>query len=136
VLYTSIVICTTGHILHKTPPGMVQITHCIHKTNFKIFPTQSVSENLMSRSMLQQITEEFWKSTKNLALKLLLIEKIFHLHTLHLYPAKTPKRTKKLLPNSYIKLLTYRRPIVRFLQKTKASSIITSHDFGPDYTLH
>ena len=30
------------------------------------------------------------------------------------------KRTKKELPNSYIKLLNYRHPIVRFLQKTRA----------------
>jgi len=33
---------------------------------------------------------------------------------------KTRKRTKKELPNSYIKLLNYRHPIVRFLQKTRA----------------
>jgi len=29
---------------------------------------------------------------------------IYHLNTLHLYPAQTRKRTKKELPNSYIKL--------------------------------
>jgi len=62
--------------------------------------------------MLQQITDEIKKITKNLALKHLLIKKIYHLHTMHLYPAQTPKRAKKELLNSYIKLLTYRRPIV------------------------
>jgi len=31
---------------------------------------------------------------------------------MHLYPAQTRKRTKKELPNSYIKLLKYRYPIV------------------------
>ena len=62
------------------------------------------------------------KRTKNLALKLLSIKKIYHLYTLHLYPAQTRKRTKKELPNSYIKLLNYRHPIVRFLQKTRAWS--------------
>ena len=35
----------------------------------------------------------------------------YHLNTLHLYPAQTRKRTKKELPNSYIKLLKYRHPI-------------------------
>ena len=45
--------------------------------------------------------------------KLLLIKKVYHLNTLHLYPAQTQKRSKKELPNSYIKL--YRHPIVRFL---------------------
>ena len=43
-------------------------------------------------------------------------QKIYHLNTLHLYQARTRKRTKKELPNSYIKLLKYRHPIVRFLQ--------------------
>jgi len=52
-------------------------------------------------------------------LKLLLIKKIYHLNTLHLYPAKTRNPTKKELPNSYIKLLNYRHPIVIFLQKTR-----------------
>ena len=47
--------------------------------------------------------------------KLLLIKKVNHLNTLHLYPAQTRKRTKKELPNSDIKLLKYRHPIVRFL---------------------
>jgi len=44
----------------------------------------------------------------------LLIKKIYHLNTLHLYlyPAQTQKLTKKELPNSYIKLLTYRHPNV------------------------
>jgi len=46
-------------------------------------------------------------------------KKIYHLNTLQLYPAQTRKRTKKELPNSYIKLLNYRHPIVRFLQKTR-----------------
>jgi len=32
-------------------------------------------------------------------------QNIYHLNTLHLYPAQTRKRTKKELPNSYIKLL-------------------------------
>jgi len=49
-------------------------------------------------------------------------QKIYHLNNLHLYPAQTRKRTKKELPNSYIKLLTYRHPIVRLLQKTRAWS--------------
>jgi len=35
---------------------------------------------------------------------------------------QTQKPAKKELPNSYIKLLHYPRPIVRFLQKTKAWS--------------
>jgi len=39
-----------------------------------------------------------------------------NLNTVHLYPAQTRKRTKKELPNSYIKLFNYRHPIVRFLQ--------------------
>jgi len=47
---------------------------------------------------------------------------IYHLNTLHLYPAQTRKRTKKELLNSYIKLLNYRHPIVRFLQKMRAWS--------------
>ena len=38
------------------------------------------------------------------------------------HPAQTRKRTKKQLPNSYIKVLNYRQPIVRFLQKTRAWS--------------
>jgi len=46
----------------------------------------------------------------------MLIKKIYHLNTLHLHPAQTRKRTKKESPNSYIKLLNYRHPIVRFLQ--------------------
>ena len=46
-------------------------------------------------------------------------QKIYHLNTLHLYPAQTRKRTKKELPNSYVKLLNYRHPIDRFLQKTR-----------------
>jgi len=46
-------------------------------------------------------------------------QKIYHLNTLHLYTAQTRKRTKKKLPNSYIKLLNYRHPIVRFLQKKR-----------------
>ena len=37
-------------------------------------------------------------------------KKIYHLNTLHLHPAETRKRTKKELPNSYIKLLNYRHP--------------------------
>ena len=49
-------------------------------------------------------------------------QKIYHLNTLHLYPTQTRKRTKKELPNSYIKLLNYRHPTVRFLQKTRAWS--------------
>ena len=59
-------------------------------------------------------------------LKLLLIKKIYHLNTLtpctstQRKRTKTRKRTKKELPNSYIKLLNYRHPIVRFLQKTRA----------------
>jgi len=40
-------------------------------------------------------------------------------NTLHLHPAQSRKRTKKELPNSCIKLLNYRHPIVRFLQKTR-----------------
>ena len=97
----------------------------------------------VSWSMLQQNTEEFWESTKNLALKLLLIKKIYHLNNLHLYPSQTRKWTKKELLNSYIKLLTFRHPIGRFLQKRSKSLsgliqikvIITIHDFGPDCTL-
>jgi len=72
--------------------------------------------------MMQQITEELQKSMKNLALKVLFIKNIYHLNTLHLFSAQTRKRTKKELPNSNIKLLTYRHPIVRFLQKTRAWS--------------
>jgi len=30
-------------ILHKPPPGCVQVTHCIHRTNFKISLAQPVS---------------------------------------------------------------------------------------------
>jgi len=37
-------------------------------------------------------------------------QKIYQLNALHLYPAQTRKRTKKELPNSYIKLLNYRHP--------------------------
>jgi len=47
-------------------------------------------------------------------------KKIYHLNTLHLHPAQTRKRTKKELPNSYIKLLNCRHPIARFLQKMRA----------------
>jgi len=49
-------------------------------------------------------------------------QKIYHLNKLSLYPAQTRKRTKKELPKSYIKLLNFRHPIVRFLQKTRAWS--------------
>ena len=47
-------------------------------------------------------------------------QKIYHLNTLHLYPAQTRKRTKKELANSYTKLFNYRHPIVRFLRKWRA----------------
>jgi len=30
-------------ILHKPPPGLVQIAHCIHKISFKVFLLQPVS---------------------------------------------------------------------------------------------
>ena len=46
---------------------------------------------------------------------------MYRLITLHLYPAQTQKQQNRFL-NSYIKLLTYRHPIVRFLQKTRAWS--------------
>ena len=62
-----------------------------------------------------------------------------------LYPAQTRKRTKKELPNSYIKLLTYLHPIVRFVQKTRAWSrskslqpittlVQITHYTSPNYT--
>jgi len=44
-------------------------------------------------------------------------QKIYHLNTPRLHPGQTRKRTKKELLDSYIKLLNYRHPIVRFLQK-------------------
>jgi len=54
------------------------------------------------------------------------IKKIYYLYTLHLFPAQTRKRTKKelqkLIWNFYINQLTYRHPIVRFLQKARAWS--------------
>jgi len=87
--------------------------------------------------MLQQITEEIWKNSKILALKVLLIKRIYHFNTLHLYPAQTRKRTKKELPNSSIKLLTYRHLIFTENEGlVQIKVILTSHDFGPDYTLH
>jgi len=49
------------------------------------------------------------------------------------FVSQTRQRTKKELPNSYIKLLTYLHPVVQLVQM---KVIITSHDFGPDYTLH
>ena len=49
--------------------------------------------------------------------KLLLIKKVNDLNTLHLYPAQTRKRTKKELPNSYIKLLKYRHRLFDFYSK-------------------
>ena len=50
-------------------------------------------------------------------------QKIYHHNILqHLYPAQTQTRTKKEIPNSYIKLLNYQHPIVRFLQKMRACS--------------
>jgi len=53
----------------------------------------------------------------------LLSQKIDNLNTLHLQPAQTRKGKKKELPNSYnIKLLTYRHPIFKFLQKMRAWS--------------
>jgi len=42
----------------QTVTRLVQITHCIHKTNFKISLPQPVNWNLMLRSPLQQITEK------------------------------------------------------------------------------
>jgi len=66
----------------------------------------------MLRSMLQQITEAFLKKHEKPGIKTLVNKKIYHLKTLHLYPAQTRKRIKKELPNSYIKLLTHRHPIV------------------------
>jgi len=45
---------------------------------------------------------------------------IYHLNTLHLYPAQTRKRTKKELANFYTKLFNFRHPIVRFLRKRRA----------------
>jgi len=54
--------------------------------------------------------------------KIPVIQKIYHLNTLHLYPVQTRKRAKKELPNFYVKLLNYRHPIVRFLQKMRAWS--------------
>jgi len=47
-------------------------------------------------------------------------QKIYHLNTLHLYPAQTRKRTKKELANCYAKLFNYRHPIVRFLRNRRA----------------
>ena len=56
------------------------------------------------------------------ASKTLVYQKIYHLNTLHLYPAQTRKRTKKGLLNSYIKLSNYPHPIFRFLQKMRTWS--------------
>ena len=56
-------------------------------------------------------------------LKLLLIKKYIILTpctSTQRKRTKTRKRTMKQLPNSFIKLLNYRHPIVRFLQKTRA----------------
>jgi len=58
-------------------------------------------------------------------LKLLLIKKIYHLNTLHIYPAKTNKdsKTNKGRVTEFLyQALELRRPIVRFLQKTRAWS--------------
>jgi len=92
------------------------------QTNFKIFLPQPVRQNLMLRSMLQQITEGFEKKYEKTGNKTPVNQKIYHLNILHLHPAQTRKRTKKKLLNSHIKLLTYRHPIVRFLQKTRTWS--------------
>jgi len=53
-------------------------------------------------------------------------KKIYHLNALHLYPAQTRKRTKKELPNSYIKLLNYRYPFDFYRKR----------GLGPDHSHH
>ena len=59
-------------------------------------------------------------------LKLMLIKKISIILTpctsTQRKRTKTRKRTKKELPNPYIKLLNYRHPFVRFLLKTRSWS--------------
>jgi len=66
---------------------------------------------------------------------------------LHLDPTQTRKRTNEELPHSNSKLLTYRHPFVRFLQKTRAWSRPKSfypvttlvqiiHYASPNYTYH
>jgi len=96
--------------------------------------------------VLQQIIEELKKNTENPALKLLLIKKIYHLNTPHLYPAQTRKRTKKELKRT--KRVTeflyqaFDLPTSDYSNFTENEGfvqikvIITSHDFDPDYTLH
>jgi len=68
-------------MLYKQPPGLVQITHCFHKTNFKILLPQPVSYNLMLRSMLQQISEDFSKKHEKPGIKTPDNKKIYHLNT-------------------------------------------------------
>jgi len=64
-------------------------------------------------------------------------QKIYHLNTLHLYPAQTRKRIKKELR---ILTLNFRHPVIRFLHKTMGLVQIkvttSNHDFGLDYKLH
>ena len=55
-----------------------------------------------------------------LASKTPINQKLYHLNTLHLYPAQTRKLTKKELANSYTKLFNYRHPTFRFLRKTRS----------------
>ena len=80
---------------------------------------------------LEQGTRRAFKGDKQSArpcctlVKLLLIKKAIILTpctSTQRKRTKTRKRTKKELPNSYIKLFNYRHPIVRFLQKTRAWS--------------
>jgi len=90
--------------------------------------------------MLQQITEEFWTKHEKLGTKTPVNKKIHHLNTLHLYPAQIRKRTKKELPNSHFKLVDQSTSYCSIFPQNEGlvqiKVIITSHDFGPDYTLH
>jgi len=92
---------------------------------------------------LEQDTRRALKGDKQSArpccplLKLLLIKKIYHLNTLHLYPAKTNKeRVTEFsyqavqLPTSDCSIFTENEGLVQIIV------IITNHDFGPDYKLH
>ena len=57
--------------------------------------------------------------------KLLLIKKIYHLNTLHIYPAKANKDSKTIkgrVTEFLYQALELRRPIFRFLQKARAWS--------------
>ena len=91
--------------------------------------------------MLQQKAEEFQIKHEKPGIKTPVNQKnLSSLIPCSCTAAQTRKRTKKELLNSYIKLLTYRHPNVRFFTENESliqiKVIITSHDFGPDYTLH